>query len=225
MYIWNDDFLQQLKQDYLKKVKEEFEKNHPENIPSTLKSVFTQDLIKDPVISNKGRVYDRLQIEKWVEEGERDELRQPLDKSELASFPELLNWIEKYHLAQKNYNKKKESLLAEARESAGEAIQLDSHPLIFICPISKQLINNPVISNLGEVYEATAVALDKTVVPFPDFAHYLNFYHWKYNCEQSKQKTKESASSSLAQFYTLFSYLPNPRKVFQSLSEIAAFKG
>jgi hypothetical protein len=202
MFDWKPEDLKniellKIKGAYISKTETELKTNHPATIPNLLLSNFSQDLIKNPVISDKGRVYDKKEIEKWLETHTTDEFREPLTIDELHPFPELEKIIEDYKILSNKFILVKKSLVDRARNMAAQSTA--EIPEIFICPISQKLIDHPVISNLGVVYDKVSFrnrpkdnlnALE-TVVAFTEFEQYLNFYCWKW--EQSQQNLADNS--------------------------------
>src|SRR5437016_2032282 len=62
MFNWQPNEIELQKLAYISKAKAELSEIHPEKTPSLLLSLFSQDLIQYPVISNKGRVYEKTSL-------------------------------------------------------------------------------------------------------------------------------------------------------------------
>ena len=127
---------------------------HPENEPRSLICPISLTLMKEPVITEEGHVYDKDNILKYIEQGGRDPFtRNLLSIDKLHPFPELLTGpIQVFVTRQKNYSERKQALLSKAW-SVAHSEQLEENPSLFICPISKIIMKVPVITRDGEVYD------------------------------------------------------------------------
>lgn len=131
----------------------EAQSTHPDRSPTLLICPIGQVLMQEPVITNEGFVYDKELILKHLEQDKRDpQSRNPLAVKNLQPFPELLPFIQQFSLKQQNYIKIKEELIQNARAIAHHKPLIEK-PDLFLCPISKEFIKNPVITAKGTIYD------------------------------------------------------------------------
>lgn len=193
---------------------------HPACLPSNLICPISHQLMKDPVYTPEGYVYDRAFITKALARDQRDpQNRNKLVVSDLRSFSQLLPHIELFGGRQANYKEEKTKLINKAREIANTK-PVHENPALFVCPLNKQLIKNPVITASGKVYDKASLEqflqktgnLDETgckltlqdVVPFEEFDAQIKVYEF-YLSQQQKTEHLSSPGNST---YSLFSFSP-----------------
>ena len=167
--------------------------SHPEIPPPSLICPISLTLMKEPVITAEGHVYDKDNILKSLLLDSRDPLtRTTLFKEQLYAFPELISGpIDMFVARQILYLKNKQALLEDARRiSHGE--QANEYPPLFICPISQTIIMVPVITCHGKIYDRQSLTcflrenqnIDETGLPmgpkdyqlFPEFHQQIRLY-------------------------------------------------
>ena len=191
---------------YLQQVASELESNHPDNIPNSLLCFFSQDIIKDPVITPNGRVYSNLAIRKWLKEHDKDPFRAPLTESELRPFPKLEPLINQFKESRRRFKKTKMNLQAEASRVDEDA---SSVPDIFKCSITGELMDKAFITSDGQLIDESQVEHihPMQAVEFKSFNQYLNYYLDNHT-PQKQSPTSEAAPSSshsfLSSIYTFF---------------------
>lgn len=170
---------------------------HPEDEPPSLCCQITLELLKDPVITPGGFVYERINIIKWLQTFKEGAIptdpgnRQPLSEESIKPFPQLLKLKSHFLGKQARYELMKEQLILEAEKviKAGMANEpITEIPCLFKCPISKQKIIEPFVTPAGKIYDKAALLqndykdengqlLDRTQCRyFEEFQHYLKAY-------------------------------------------------
>lgn len=194
---------------------------HPASPPVSLICPISKQLMKEPVYTPDGFVYDRVSIEKALTRDQRDpQSRNKLLPSQLRPFPQLLPHIEVFTSRQALYLEEKARLIKRARELANTK-PLQENPDLFLCPLNKKLIKNAVITATGKIYDRDSLKqflqktgdLDETrcqltakeVVPFVEFDAQIKVYEFYL----SQQKKAEQISSPSHTSYSFFSILHN----------------
>ncbi len=138
---------------------------HPEKIPYSLTCPISGGLIEEPVITPGGFVYNKNDIIRWLKEGKQTDpsSREPLYESDLESFIELKLLINLFSQRRSVYMEIKNNLIQEARAivaKEGIATQpTQEDPPLFICPISKKKIQEPVITPKGTIYDKQSLIM------------------------------------------------------------------
>ncbi|MDR3501803.1 MAG: E3 ubiquitin--protein ligase [Legionella sp.] len=192
---------------YLGEAVQEAKTTHPEESPSMLLCPISGDFMKKPVITPEGKVYDEEFILTHLATKKDDpQTRKGLKAKELKDFSELLGPIKEFTQRKEEYVKKKEAFIQQVRQIVHQEGVLPEKPALFLCPISHNLIKNPVITSKGKVYDRDSLTIqgkDETglalssndVVPFKEFKEQLNVFHF-YLTKQQYQKEKEHKLSS-----------------------------
>lgn len=128
--------------------------------PNSLLCPISQALIKTPLVTPSGYIYEKSNIIKWLsnKSNPRDPLTNcPLAIAELKPIPEFQKALTTYTDRLTNFQKIKKNIMQEAR--AQHYSQGADYPEIFLDPIVKKPIDSAVITESGIVYDK------KTVIP------------------------------------------------------------
>ncbi|MFJ1267733.1 U-box domain-containing protein [Legionella lytica] len=214
---------------YLQEASQEAQSTHPENAPAMLLCPISGDFMKKPVITPEGKVYDEEFILTYLKQKRKEERndpisRNPLKVDDLKPFPELVRHIEDFTKRKEEYVKKKEAFILEVRKIVHQQGMLPDRPELFLCPISQELIKNPVITSKGKVYDRDSlinylqiphgkdelglVLSPNDFVAFTEFKEQLNVFQF-YLTKQQEQKTTEPklSTSPFSLFNSLFTSL------------------
>jgi E3 ubiquitin-protein ligase LubX len=204
---------------YLQEAVQEAQSTHPENSPPMLLCPISGDFMKKPVITPDGNVYDEASILTSLATKKEDPLtRNELKAKDLKAFPELLGIIKEFTQRKEEYVKKKEAFIQEVRQIVHQEGMLPEKPSLFLCPISHKLIQNPVITSKGKVYDRDSLSQGKDeaglslslndCVAFAEFKEQLKIFKF-YLANQQPQKTAEPqlSSSPFSVFKSIYSAL------------------
>ncbi|CAM4494155.1 MAG: E3 ubiquitin-protein ligase LubX [Legionella sp.] len=210
---------------YLQEAIQESQSTHPEDSPPMLLCPISGDFMKKPVITPEGKVYDETFILIHLATKKEDPLtRNVLKAKDLNDFSELLGPIKEFTKRKEEYEKKKEGFIQQVRQIVHQNGVLPEKPALFLCPISHELINNPVITSKGKVYDRdsltaylhksqgkdeTGVALSSNdFVAFTEFKEQLKVFQF-YLTKQQHQKVAEPklSRSPFSMFNSFFSFL------------------
>jgi hypothetical protein len=124
---------------------------HPAVLPVSLKCSLTQAILRKPVITKYGHVYEGDYIRKHLEQNTNDPLTmQSLNIDDLYEFPELIPLTVMFVQRKKEYLARKDRQLTQARAiSHGTKDDLT----LFICPKSKVMIKKAMIAVDGTIYD------------------------------------------------------------------------
>lgn len=163
------------KDSYLKQVKSELKTAHPDVIPSNLLCFFSQNVIKNPVITPNGRVYSEHEIKRWLKDHDADPFRTPLKVGDLRPFPELETSIRDFTALRISYSQTKIKLLVNASKVDPDS---DAVPDIFKCSISGELMNKAYLTRKGKLVDGSQLdAIGPTqAVEFTEFNEHLSYY-------------------------------------------------
>lgn len=109
-------------------------------IQESLKCSISADTMRDPVLTCVGRSYDRALIKRWLDGHDIDP-----DTGTILNSKELIP-----NLVFKN-------LIEFFEEIGGRPFELDSLRRYFLCPITHQLMLDPVVTVDGYTYERAAI--------------------------------------------------------------------
>ena len=143
-----------LKNEYLRVAQSEAILSPPNDVPLSLRCPMSCSLMRDPVITKEGKVYERESILKQIELQHRDPFTtNRLNERDLYSFSALFQPIQTVVTRQKAYLLVKHDLMIKARVLA-QSRSFNELPALFICQISGKMMNEPLLcmSN-GKVYE------------------------------------------------------------------------
>jgi len=201
---------------------------HPDNPPHSLCCPISLDLIVDPVITPEGFVYDRKNILKCLQTKQCDpQTRTPLQTDDLVSFPELSVAIECFKKRQTSFTQIKNAWIIQARQAA-HSQPVTSSPAMFLCPISRTLMKDPVITKKGAIYDKQSLIKflrennnkDKSgeqlsaqdYQGFPEFHEQMKVHQYYYSRQQEKNEedlrltdTKETLAATSP--WSFFNYL------------------
>lgn len=194
------------KETYLQQVEKDLQTNHPDNIPDRLLCFFSQDVIKDPVITNNDRVYSNQAIRRWLKNHNEDPFRTPLTEHDLHPFPELELLIERFKLSRRNFNKTKMKLQTEASQVDEDTRTI---PELFKCSITGELMNKAFITADGQLVDESQLEHIHPVqaVEFTTFNEYLNYYldnHIPQKQSTTPEATPTTPHSFLSSIYSFF---------------------
>lgn len=181
------------KNEYLRKAQIEAHEAHPLSEPSSLYCPISFQPFKQPVITKKGFVYEKAKIQSWILKNPSDPLtREILLFEDLYPFSELKNIVSIFESRKNEFLKHQKQLVKRAFTIAHQHL-FDKDPDLFICPLSKKIIKEAVISSDGMVYDKSALGNSVTNlgfanhVPFDEFQQQINvFLYYK---EQNKSAT------------------------------------
>ncbi len=159
------------------------------------------------MITPSGYIYSKENITRWLKEGNETDPgnRKPLSEKDLKPFEQLKPLLEKFSLRRINYNQRREELLEKAMDTvraAKRAVRpILEDPPLFTCPISKQRIQEPILTPEGKIYDKESLInngykdengqqLDKNNCRyFEEFQSYLNTYNFYLDLNFSKRTT------------------------------------
>lgn len=210
-----------LKKKYLKEAQEEANSTHPENSPSMLRCIISSEFMKNPVITPRGYVYEKECLEKWLAINSTDPRdRAPLCKEDFEPFPELKDIIKAFEAQQTNYIYVKEKLIQDARAVANQDEEtLSEKPALFLCPLSKNIMDDPVITATGKIYDRGSLKKhgyrdenekqlsENDFVSFNEFKSQIKLYNFYFQFSKKKLATVSKGQSTYfgSFFHSLYS--------------------
>ncbi len=208
------------KANYFQEAAKEAKATHPEELPSMLICPISGDFMEQPVITPQGKVYDKKFILKHLETKQEDpQTRTELKAKNLKDFSELSEIIKEFKQKKENYLKEKNAFIQQVREVVNQEV-LPEKPLLFLCPISHELIKNPVITSKGKVYDRDSLSnylhcsnnsdeegqplTISEVVLFTEFKEQLKLFQFRLAKQQQQKEVEPTLSSSPLSFITGF---------------------
>ncbi|MFW2570783.1 U-box domain-containing protein [Legionella sp. 29fVS95] len=226
---------------YLELARHEALTAHPASAPQPLICPISLQLMTEPVYTPTGYVYDKKNILKALATNPTDpQNRAPLKPSNLKPLPGLLDAIKIFTERQTSYLEIKKQLISQASDLA-YANPPSANPALFLCPISKKRIKEPVLTAAGKIYDKQALKqylhetgnLDETgcrltmadVIDFPEFQEKMK-RHAFYLTQASKTGIDVDEVSSVSNtncVYGFFNALIN--NIFSSTKQEDNSKG
>lgn len=184
-----------LKSKKLSEVMLQTEFTHPKNSNFLMLCPLTNEPIIEPVISIEGVVYEKSAFERRIAAyNDVPGSRLSLTSSDVCSFNALIAALQYATCIRDNYLIKEKALLKASEVAVVSHEKTLHYHKTFTCPLSKKLIDIPVITPQGRVYDlesikgylestgkqydpidGTSLCLD-SLEPFPEFATNLALY-------------------------------------------------
>ncbi len=157
-FEWQAQQLAQRKQQILSEANDALVNFHPEDDPPTIFICpISQELLQDPVITSVGHIYDRHQLQQWLNRNPSDPLtRQPLTMHSIKSFNPFNNIITTLRSLLTRYQGIKQQKLTAAQNAIDNAL-IGEEPDELCDPITFNIIHQPVITPSGHIYEEKTI--------------------------------------------------------------------
>ncbi len=199
--LFNESHLERIAQIKLNVITALFKQiqfSHPKQEQAKISCPLTHEPIRHPVITLEGRVYEKYALLQRIAgfnglPGNQGHLT----LHDVYDFNELNGVLEYAKARQLRYEQKEQALIQLAMETAMRPDIGLQYAEVFTCPLSKRLINNPVISPKGRVFDKEAIVgyfestgaqhdpIDGSplvltaLLPFNEYRSYLSLYRNK----------------------------------------------
>ncbi len=171
---------------------------HPKISPPSLICSISLSLLREPVITPEGFIYEKSYILEALRRKKVDpQTNTPLTAADLADFPEILTYVEIFQERVSAFNEKYEDYITAAREYAHN--KFHQVPELFRCPLSGEIFKEPVITSDGTIYELTSLRAHTEIkadyVPFPEFKDQINIFLFQRKEEGLLTSTTDNSTS------------------------------
>lgn len=125
---------------------------------SALICPLTQKPIENPVLTSEGVIYEKFDLLKRIAayNDVPGSYTKP-SRDQIHDFPELKGVIQFARYRKTLFAEKKAEALRRAHEASHHQLLSFEYPAVFTCPLSKQLLKEPVITPEGRVYDREAI--------------------------------------------------------------------
>jgi len=154
----NFELLEVLKVNKLAQLYRQVEFSHPKHVNATINCPLTNQPIVEPVISIEGVIYEKAAINQRIllfDDVPGSDLA--LTTFDLTSFDALIGVLQYSKIRIADYFKAESQLIKSAQIAVGSKETPLNYHKIFICPLSKRLIDKAVITPQGRVYDFEAI--------------------------------------------------------------------
>lgn len=189
----NIEAVQIAKTKRLKEFQDEVLANAPDAANSKIICALSGYTIENAYIAPTGHLFEVAAANKMFEKHifivpNDEDCNHRFYEKDLYPFPELDNAIKNFNARKKNYEQAKKDYLNTAEKTLWYQNEtwLSAHPKIFICPLSKKLIKEPVLTPDGKLFDKKAIIEKLTkdnkeeeicrLLPFPEFGQKLREY-------------------------------------------------
>ncbi len=147
-----------LKIQKLKTLNDQIKFSHPTKSQSTIICPLTNKHIVNPVITIEGKIYEKYALLRHIAKFDKvagSNMR--ITRDDIYEFKGLKVILEYAQSRLDLYLNKELAILKNAEEIITRQSFNIEHAKLFICPLSKKLINKPVITPMGRVYEKESI--------------------------------------------------------------------